>query len=242
MPTILLLVAALALPPKPVEHVTDRANALRFQDSAVIDARLAQFERQTSDQVLVYVDRDLPPGTTLEELAPQAMEEWGVGQRGKNNGVILFLFINPRQMRIQVGSGLRQSLTDAQAHEIMHDVMRPRLQAGDVNGAVVDGANAILSALRGQPYAGSGKSAATRSGFWDTVSRSRLRSGPLSWLIFAVATVIAAVGSRFRRRDPYYNNDYYSNSSSSSTSSDPASGFESGGGSSEGSGGASDSW
>ena len=241
MPTILLLVAALALPPKPVEHVTDRANALRFQDSAVIDARLAQFERQTSDQVLVYVDRDLPPGTTLEELAPQAMEQWGVGQRGKNNGVILFLFINPRQMRIQVGSGLRQSLTDSRAHEIMHDVMRPRLQAGDVNGAVVDGANAILSALRGQPYAVSGKSATTRSGFWDTVSRS-LRRGPLSWLIFAVATVIAAVGSRFRRRDPYYNNDYYSNSSSSSTSSDSASGFESGGGSSEGSGGASDSW
>src|SRR5713101_10022042 len=80
MPAVLLLLlATISLPPKPIRHVTDRAGLLK--DVNALDAKLAQFERQTSDQILVYVDRRLPPNTTMEEMGSQAMRKWGVGDR-----------------------------------------------------------------------------------------------------------------------------------------------------------------
>src|ERR1700686_2140704 len=100
---ILALIAALPLPPKPGHFVTDRAGVIA--NPSALDAKLAQFERETSDQILVYVDQHLPPDTTIEEMGSEAIKQWGVGQKGKDNGAILFAFIADRKMRIEAGTG-----------------------------------------------------------------------------------------------------------------------------------------
>src|ERR1700730_7703696 len=126
MVIFLALIAAISLPPKPDRYVTDRVGVLK--DANALNEKLAQFERDTSDQVLVYIDQRLPPDTTIEEMGSEAMKQWGVGQRGKDNGAILFVFIADRKMRIEVGYGLEGSLTDAKSKQIIETVLKPEFK------------------------------------------------------------------------------------------------------------------
>src|SRR5437016_4208746 len=154
----LLLLAAIALPPKPDHYVTDRAGVLKNADA--LNEKLANFERQTSDQILVYTDQHLPPDTTIEEMGAEAMRSWGVGQKGKDNGAILFVFTGDRKMRIEVGYGLEGSLTDAKAKEITSTVIKPEFQRGDFDRGINNGVDAMLAAVHGEVYRGNGRTVA----------------------------------------------------------------------------------
>src|ERR1700738_1660327 len=112
-------------PPKPVRYVTDITGALPPGRLERLERKLADFERATSDQILVYIDRNVPEGTTLEEMSTEAIHRWGVGQKGKDNGAILFLFTDARKVRIAVGDGLEATLTDARCRRITNQVMKP---------------------------------------------------------------------------------------------------------------------
>src|SRR5438105_1124483 len=158
MLTILGLIAAIALPPKPTHYVTDRAGVVT--NAKALDDKLAQFERDTSDQILVYVDQHLPPDTTIEEMGSEAMHKWGVGQKGKDNGAILFVFIADRKMRIEVGYGLEGALTDAKSKRIIETVIKPAFKRGDYETGISNGVDAMLATIRGEQYRGSGKTAA----------------------------------------------------------------------------------
>src|ERR1051325_5126271 len=155
---LLLLLAAVSLPPKPDHYVTDRAGVVKNADA--LNEKLANFERQTSDQILVYVDQHLPPDTTIEEMGAEAMRKWGVGQKGKDNGAILFVFVGDRKMRIEVGYGLEASLTDAKSKWITSTVIKPAFQRGDFERGINEGVDAMLVTVRGEPYKGSGKTVA----------------------------------------------------------------------------------
>ena len=148
------------IPAKPTKYVTDLAGALPAERAVALNEKLAAFERETSSQVLVYIGTKVPEGTTLEELGSRAIREWGVGQKGKSNGVVFFLFPGDRKMRLEVGYGLEGVLPDALAHRIDDEVFKPRLQAGDTAGAMDAGTDAILGVLRGEPYKGTGSTAA----------------------------------------------------------------------------------
>ncbi|MEO8380440.1 MAG: TPM domain-containing protein, partial [Acidobacteriota bacterium] len=106
------------VPPKPRDYVADRAGILDPAAARALNGRLLQFERETSNQLVVFVDRRVPPGTTLEELSAASIRHWGVGQEGKDNGAILFVFVDDRKMRIEVGYGLESVLTDARSKRI----------------------------------------------------------------------------------------------------------------------------
>src|SRR5205085_5811780 len=95
--------------------------------------------------------------TTIEQFANEAMHQWGVGQKGKDNGAVLFLFINDRKMRIEVGYGLEGVLTDAKSRQITSTIIKPRLKANDYDGAVEQGADAIVAVVRGEKLKGAGK-------------------------------------------------------------------------------------
>src|SRR5206468_529126 len=110
---VLLFLLAVALPAKPSRYVTDHAGVLGEARANALNEKLAQFERHTSNQVLVYIERDLPPDTTIEEMGAEAIRKWGVGQKGKDNGAILFVFTQAKKMRVEVGYGLESTLTDA---------------------------------------------------------------------------------------------------------------------------------
>src|SRR5262249_20623058 len=91
-----------ALPAKPARFVTDRADVLGSAAEALND-RLAQYERDTSNQILVWIDRSVPEGFTLEDFTVRAAQKWGAGQQKTDNGIVLFVFTEDRKVRIEVG-------------------------------------------------------------------------------------------------------------------------------------------
>jgi uncharacterized protein len=176
-------VAAIALPPKPARYVTDPAGILDPSRANALNEKLAQYERTTSNQILVYVDRSLPPGTTLEEMSAEAIRQWGVGQKGKDNGVILFVFVNDRKMRIEAGYGLEGSLTDAKSKSIIENVIKPKFKIADFTAGVENGVDAIIATIRGEPFEGTGR----------TVAEPR-RNGQDSGIWFPIGIIAVFVG------------------------------------------------
>jgi uncharacterized protein len=143
------------IPPKPERYVTDRADILGVGGAEALNAKLEQFERDTSNQVLVWIDRKIPEGFTLEDFTVRAGQKWGAGQKQEDNGAILFIFPDDRKMRLEVGYGLEGVLPDALARRILDEEIAPRFRAGDFPGGVNAGVDAIMAAIRGE-YKGTG--------------------------------------------------------------------------------------
>src|SRR5262245_24810340 len=131
-----LAAAAVAVPPRPARYATDNAGVVDAKRLAALNERLAQFERETSNQILVWVDRRVPPGTTMEEFATAAFTAWGVGQKGKDNGVVVFVFVDDRKVRFEVGYGLEGAIPDARTVRIREEYLTPRFRAGDFAGGL----------------------------------------------------------------------------------------------------------
>lgn len=161
----LALLAALAVaspagtPPPPSRWVTDNAGFLSPQVRQALDARLEGYEHATGHQVVVWIDRTLA-GAPLEDWAVRTFEAWKPGRRGKDDGIAMFVFSDDRKIDIEVGYGLEDKVPDAVAARIIHERMAPRLQAGDRDGAVTAGVDAVLAAIEGRPW--TGPSAASR--------------------------------------------------------------------------------
>jgi uncharacterized protein len=242
---LLALTLAIPLPAKPARYVTDNAGVIPADRLESLDQKLKVFEQRTSDQVIVYIDKKVPEGTTLEEMGAQAIHEWGVGQQKKDNGVILFLFTDDRKMRIEVGYGLEGSLTDAKSKLITSTIIKPRLQSGDYPGAVEHGVEAILNSIGGESYKGNG----------HTVTEANVTAipavVPVLFLFGIIGFVVFAVVYGRKRGwvtgpgsggvSDSINSSSSGWSSSDSSSSDSSSDFGGGGGDGGG-GGASDSW
>lgn len=129
-------------------RVVDQANILSAQTERQLTQMLEQHERETSNQVVVVTLSSLQ-GYPIEDYGYQLGREWGIGQKGRDNGVLLIIAPNERKMRIEVGYGLEGSLTDAISKNILSTVIRPRFRNGDMNGGVVAGTQAIISAIQG---------------------------------------------------------------------------------------------
>ncbi len=150
------------LPAKPTRYVTDRAGVLPADRAEALNSQLEEFEKETSNQMLVWVDRRVPEDFTLEEFTVDAARKWAAGQAGKNNGVVLFVFTEDRKMRIEVGYGLEGVLPDALAHRIQEEEILPRFRSGDYAGGIEAGVSAIIAATKGE-YRGTGSTVASRS-------------------------------------------------------------------------------
>jgi uncharacterized protein len=138
------------VPPAPDRWVTDRAGFLSASAASALDARLEALERETGRQVLVYIDRTTG-GVPLEDFAVRAFEAWKVGRKGLDDGAVLFVMADDRKLRIEVGYGLEPVVTDLRASRIIRDVIVPRLQSGDNDAAVTEGAAALLATISGEP-------------------------------------------------------------------------------------------
>ncbi len=157
------------VPPKPDRYVTDLAGVIGSGRADALNEKLAAFERETSAQVLVYVAPKVPEGTTLEELGAAAIRAWGVGQKGKSNGLVFFVFPEDRKMRIATGYGLEGAVPDATTKRIQSDVVKPLFLKGDFAGGIEAGVEALLQAIRGEGTKGTGRTAAESGIGHDTV-------------------------------------------------------------------------
>lgn len=176
--------AGAEIPPKPPTFVTDYANVTTPQFRSKLSAELEAFEGSDSTQILAVVFRSLPAGEDLESYTHRIAEGWGVGQKGKNNGAVLFLFVEDRRLRIEVGYGLEPRLTDALSGAIIQ-AMVPALRSGNYEGAVRTGVTSMMAAVRGE-FKGAGRG-------------NRLQPGWVSIVVFfIVVSIVARLAGRSR--------------------------------------------
>jgi uncharacterized protein len=224
-----------------------------------LDQRLARYARATGHQVLVYIDQTTD-GVPIEDWAVKAFERWRVGRQGIDDGLVLFIFAADRKLRIEIGYALEPIMTDAMASRIIRDVVVPRIQSGDRDGAVRAGVDAILTTLGTAPGeapaspapARSSMSAKDKQTLW-IVGVGFLAIPVLLGLLFAIIAIhpglaarllTTSIGSGRGRRESNRESDRDSRSDAGSSSSHDDDGSDdfSGGGGRSGGGGASGSW
>ncbi len=236
------------VPPRPRDFVCDRAGILSSDAARTLNARLARFERETSNQLVVFIDRRVPAGTTLEELGTATIAQWGVGQRDKDNGVILFVFVDDRTMRIEVGYGLEGVLTDARSKRITSQVIKPYFQASKFAEGIDAGSRAIMDvtqqgdaaldyAVHGEPRRGTG---ALVTFFCFALSLACF--GIVVHLVRALVLFLQGYGTSVFRFAEHSGRGSGASGSDGGSGSSGSSGSYSSGGGSGGGGGASDSW
>lgn len=137
------------IPEMPKTYVSDHAGVLDSASKQKLEQLLSSFEKQTSNQVIVATFPSLE-GENIEELSMRIAEKWKVGQKDKDNGVILLVFKNDRKLRIEVGYGLEAVLTDSLSKRIIQNEIVPRFKQGDFSGGILAGVSAILKASQGE--------------------------------------------------------------------------------------------
>jgi uncharacterized protein len=150
-------------------RVVDDAGILTSSTRAALTDMLAQHERETSNQVVVVTLKDLQ-GYTIEDFGYQLGRKWGIGQKEKNNGVLLIVAPKEHRMRIEVGYGLEGTLTDAVSRTIIEEEILPAFRRGDYNGGVLAGTASILTRLGGNAVvstpSGTGRGSSYDSPTW----------------------------------------------------------------------------
>ena len=244
---LLLLFPALALDfPVLTGRVVDDAGILDAGTRAALTQKLAEFEAKTSDQLVVVTLKSLQ-GTSVEDFGVELGRHWQIGQKGKNNGVLLIVAPNERKVRIEVGYGLEGALTDAVSRLIIENGITPRFRAGDFAGGITRGVDDIISVLTGdaaewQQRAAKRPEPTTR---WDSILVMLLVFFVFGFVFLTLVGTIPRNRGRGRSRDGWSSG--WSSGSGSDWSSGSSGGFSdgggfSGGGGSFGGGGSSGSW
>jgi uncharacterized protein len=149
------------LPSRPARYFNDLAGVVSAQTAAALDARLQQFEKETSNQFVVAVYPKLDTTSSIQDFTYRIAESWKVGQKERKNGVVLFVFIAEHKMFIQVGYGLEGALPDALCKRIIAEQIAPAFKAGRFDAGLAAGVESIIKATRGE-YRGTGATAGRR--------------------------------------------------------------------------------
>lgn len=229
---------------KVTHYVTDQTGTLTSSEITTLETKLSNFDKETSTQVVVYMMSTLG-GESLEETSIEIAEKNGIGQKGKNNGVLLFIVKDDRKLRIEVGYGLEGALPDALAGQIIRKEITPYFKQGKYYEGIDAGVNAIMSATKGE-YTQDKKESKQENDFGVGCC-----GVPILVLVIFLFFGVFFVSSILRRifgwgrgsgRSGWWNSGGWGSGSGSSWSSGSSfSGF-SGGGGSFGGGGASGSW
>ena len=144
------VLAVEVMPSKPAHYFNDYAGIVSQSVGEELDRQLSQFERATSNQVVVAIFPKMQSDSDIADYTQRVAQAWGVGQKERRNGVVLFVFLQDRKMIIQVGYGLEGALPDATAFNITEYQMKPRFIAGDYEGGLRIGIDSICGAIRGE--------------------------------------------------------------------------------------------
>jgi len=143
-----LLAPAFAAPTFPAltGRIVDQAGIIPADKQAAIEPKLRDLEDKSGIQLVVATVKSLE-GQEIEPYANQLFREWKLGEKQKNNGVLLLVAPNERKVRIEVGYGLEGTLTDALSKVIITNAIAPRFKAGDFGDGVSRGVDDIITAL-----------------------------------------------------------------------------------------------
>lgn len=135
-------------------RVVDEADILSPRAEAILTERLAAWEEASSDQLVVVTVPSLG-GLAIEDYGVRLGRAWGIGVdedtqgRGLDNGALLIIAPNDRQVRIEVGYGLEGDLTDALTSVIIQQGILPAFRSGDFDRGALEGVDGMIAALEG---------------------------------------------------------------------------------------------
>jgi uncharacterized protein len=222
-------------------RIVDQANVIPAETRQAIEPKLVDLEAKSGIQLVVATVTSLD-GQEVEPYANALFRSWKLGEKPKNNGVLLLVAPNERRVRIEVGYGLEGTLTDALTKVIITNAITPRFKAGDFAGGIARGVDDIIAVLT------------TDASEWQKRPSLRLDSqetrDPVSWLLVAglialVTLLIVSPGFRWFVLNVVLNillNSGGSRGGGGSFGGSSGGGGFSGGGGSSGGGGASGSW
>jgi uncharacterized protein len=141
---------ALALEVPPLQgYVNDYAGMISSGAKTNLENELRVFEQTDSTQIVILTVPSLE-GENLEEFSMRVADSWKIGQRQKDNGIILLVAQQERKIRIEVGRGLEGRVTDLMAGRVIDLVMKPKFKRGDFDGGLFAGVHALIDGVRGE--------------------------------------------------------------------------------------------
>ena len=135
--------------PKPTGRVNDFAAIIAPDVESELDAQLANLENTTSHEVAVVTVRSLD-GMTVEDYAERLFRAWGIGQEKRDNGVLILVAPNERDVRIEVGYGLEGILPDGLAGRVIQDDILPHFRENDYSGGIRSGTLRVVDIVAKQ--------------------------------------------------------------------------------------------
>jgi len=143
---ISLSIQAKEIPPKPDPYrlVNDYTQLLNQAQSEQLERKLRYFEDSTSTQIVVIIQESLD-GDALEDYTHRIAEKWGIGQKGKDNGALLFIALKDKKLRIEVGYGLEPVITDAASFTIINSVLKPAFRKGNFYNGIDEATSTLMS-------------------------------------------------------------------------------------------------
>jgi uncharacterized protein len=148
-------------PPKPQLYFNDNAQLVDAATASDLNEQLAQFERDTSNQIVVAIYPSLPDEADAAQYATQTYNSWVIDRKngrltGGSKGAALFVFVNDHKMFIATGRDLEGVLPDITCAEIIRNEIEPAFKQGDYAGGLRAGIAAIMAATKGE-YKGTGQ-------------------------------------------------------------------------------------
>lgn len=181
------------IPPAPAAYFNDYAGIVSPGVARQLDAELTQFERDTSNQIVVAIYPKMQSDSSVDDYTVRVAQKWAVGQKDKKNGAVLFLFQESHDIRIVTGYGLEGALPDALCKQIVENEIVPRFRQGDFTGGLQAGVHAMLAATKGE-YQGTGHTVGGRHGRNQT---------PPGFIILFIIIVVVLSLIRGRRNNVY---------------------------------------
>lgn len=167
--------------PSLTRRVTDQTGVLGASRARELEERLAAYEQRTGHQFAVLIIPGLE-GEVLEQYSVKVAEQWRLGDKRRDDGLLLLVAMEDRAIRIEAGYGLEGAVTDALSSRIIRDIMVPRFQAGDPAGGIDAGIEALMRAAEGESIG----PAPTRPGAGPSGSPGRTSFWPFVLVIFFV--------------------------------------------------------
>ena len=142
-----VVLAALTIPPAPDARVNDYAHVLGAGDRQALERRLTERESATGTQMVIAIFKSLE-GESLEDYSIRLAQQWRIGQKKLDNGVILLVFLAERKIRLEVGYGLEPVVTDAVAAQIIRENLTPRFREGRYAAGLEAAVEAVYARIR----------------------------------------------------------------------------------------------
>jgi uncharacterized protein len=228
--------------PSPRGHVNDYAGIISDKVREQLEKMLIVVENKTSAEMAILTVNSTAP-LTIEQYAVELFQDWGIGKKGKDNGVLLIVAKDDRKVRIEVGYGLEGALTDVHSKIIINDLMTPHFKAGNYEAGITAGAVMIVKVIAneyGVDLDLKREAAELTRDMKEKEREEQIASVISTVIVLGFIILIFIQGRRARKSGGYWSSG--AGGAFSGGFGDSGGGFGGFGGGSSGGGGASGSW